>query len=75
MIEYSQSLEGLSEDMLEGFFSGWPNPPSKQTHMEILNGSYSFWLAVDRTLSKVVGYITALSDGVISAYIPLLGKR
>lgn len=72
VIIYTQSLDELTEDMLEGFFVGWPNPPSKQSHMRILRGSYSFWAAIDKTNNKAVGFITALSDGVISAYIPLL---
>jgi len=72
MIVYTQELSNLTEDMLEGFFVGWPNPPSKQSHMNILKGSYCVWVAIDEADNKVVGFITALSDGVISAYIPLL---
>lgn len=58
--------------MLAGFFVGWPNPPSNQSHFKILKGSYCFWAAIDKTKGNVVGFITAISDGVISAYIPLL---
>jgi len=58
--------------MLHGFFVGWPNPPSAKAHMRILAGSYCVWLAIDTCTNKVVGFITAVSDGVISAYIPLL---
>lgn len=73
MIEYTQSLAEITEDMLSGgFFVGWPNPPSPQAHMKILRGSYCIWLAIDKTVNKVIGFITAISDGVISAYIPLL---
>lgn len=72
MITYTQSLNELTEDMLDGFFVGWPNPPSKQSHMKILKGSYSFWAAIDKDKNKTVGFITALSDGILSAYIPLL---
>jgi len=55
-----------------GFFVGWPNPPSAAAHLRILAGSYLVRLAVDDSTNKVVGFITAMSDGVISAYIPLL---
>lgn len=72
MIVYTQSLDEITEDMLTGFFVGWPNPPSKQSHMKILKSSYCVWIAIDNTGNKVVGFITAVSDGVISAYIPLL---
>lgn len=72
MIIYTQSLNMLTEDMLEGFFNGWPNPPSKESHLEILKGSYFIWLAIDELKNRVAGFITAISDGVISAYIPLL---
>ena len=37
-----------------------------------MNGSFCYWLAVETDTSKVVGFISAISDGVISAYIPLL---
>jgi ribosomal protein S18 acetylase RimI-like enzyme len=40
--------------------------------MNILKGSYCFWVAIDDIANKAVGFITAISDGVISAYIPLL---
>jgi ribosomal protein S18 acetylase RimI-like enzyme len=40
--------------------------------MKVLKGSYCFWVAIDDEINKAVGFITAISDGVISAYIPLL---
>ena len=71
MIEYTSSLEHITQEMLgDGFFDGWPNPPSKEAHLKILKGSYCIWLAIDT--DKIIGFITAISDGVISAYIPLL---
>ncbi len=72
MIEYTQQIDGLTEDMLDGFFVGWPNPPSKKAHMNILLSSYCVWIAVDKKNDKVVGFITAISDGIMCAYIPLL---
>jgi GNAT superfamily N-acetyltransferase len=70
MITYSDSLDSIAENMLQGFFVGWPNPPSPETHLRILKGSSHVVLAIDS--SQVVGFITALSDRVLSAYIPLL---
>lgn len=38
---YKTSLNGISEEMLTGgFFVGWPNPPSSETHLKLLKGSY-----------------------------------
>ncbi|WP_432749901.1 GNAT family N-acetyltransferase [Paenibacillus amylolyticus] len=38
----------------------------------MLEKSYAIELAVDEDTGKVVGFIQAISDGVLSAYIPLL---
>jgi ribosomal protein S18 acetylase RimI-like enzyme len=72
MVTYTTSLTGLSPDQLHGFFVGWPNPPSPETHLRILQGSAHVVLAVDEATVHVVGFINAISDGVLMAYIPLL---
>jgi ribosomal protein S18 acetylase RimI-like enzyme len=72
MISYRANLDGISTDMLIGFFVGWPNPPSSETHLRLLQQSYRVVLAVDDQTNRVVGFINAISDGVLSAYIPLL---
>jgi ribosomal protein S18 acetylase RimI-like enzyme len=72
MIRYTDSADGITEEQLDGFFVGWPNPPSRETHMRILQGSSVVVLAVDDETSRVVGFVTAVTDGVLSAYIPLL---
>ncbi len=72
MISYQDSLEGVGVEQLRGgFFVGWPNPPAPEDHYRIMAGSMAVGLALapDRT---VVGFITAVGDGVCSAYIPLL---
>jgi len=72
MITYTDSLGGVTSDDLPGdFFVGWPNPPSPLTHYHILSNSAAFVLArlADGT---VVGFITAVSDGISCAYIPHL---
>ena len=70
MIEYSDSLEGVEPPQLDGFFVGWPSPPSPERHLELLRGSAAVVLARDG--DAVVGFVTAISDGVLSASIPLL---
>jgi len=72
MIEYVESIENISPDMLEGFFVGWLNPPSREKHLEILEKSDRVILAIDTDSNRVVGFIYAITDGVLSAYLPLL---
>ena len=70
IISYIDSSEEITPKMLKGFFVDWTNPPSSEMHLEILNRSTFIILAV--TDDRVVGFITAISDGVLAAYIPLL---
>ncbi|MFF2752941.1 GNAT family N-acetyltransferase [Psychrobacillus sp. NPDC058041] len=72
MIKYTTELENIQPESLQGFFVDWPNPPSPVTHLKLLNGSSHKILAIDSESGEVVGFITAISDGVLSAYIPLL---
>ncbi len=72
MISYADSVEAINPDQLRGFFVGWPNPPSPETHLKLLASSDKIVLAVDDETGNVVGFITAISDGLLSAYIPFL---
>jgi ribosomal protein S18 acetylase RimI-like enzyme len=72
MIKYTSSIAGISPLRLRGFFVGWSNKPSPRTHLLLLKNSGHLVLAVDEQMDKAVGFITAVSDGVLSAYIPLL---
>ena len=72
MIEYHGDLARVSADDLKGFFAGWPHPPPSETHRQLLDGSSHFVVAVPEGSTQVVGYITAISDGVLSAYISQL---
>lgn len=71
-MHYLTSTEGISSNQLLGFFVGWPNPPSPEVHLAILQGSQAVVLAVEKETGQVVGFINALSDGVLCAFIPLL---
>jgi len=71
-VEYTKDISTITEDMLTGFFIDWPNPPDIATHLKILNSSYCSFVAIDRDCNRVVGFINAISDGVLTAYIPLL---
>ena len=79
MVRYTNDLTGVEADLLTGFFEGWPNPPSAATLLRILKGSTTRVLAIDFNAEAsdptVVGFVTAISDGVLSASIPLLEVR
>jgi len=72
-IRYIDSLDGVTADHLRGgFFVGWPNPPLPETHLRMLRGSSHIVLAINAETGMAVGFVTAVSDGVLAAYIPLL---
>ena len=72
MIVYETTLEGVREGDLVGFFDGWPTPPSPAKHLRLLHGSDFVVLAREAESGRVVGFATAIGDGVLSAFIPLL---
>jgi GNAT superfamily N-acetyltransferase len=71
-MQFLTSTDHLSPDQLRGFFVGWPNPPSPETHLAILQRSAAVALALDEETGQVIGFVNALSDGVLCAFIPLL---
>lgn len=75
MITYITSAEGLAAGSLHGFFEGWSNPPSTETHLALLRSSDLVVLAIDDETDEVVGFVTAITDDVLSAYLPLLEVR
>jgi GNAT superfamily N-acetyltransferase len=72
MIHLTDSLDTITSDQLSGFFVGWPNPPTPETHLILLKQSSRFVLAIDDEHGGVIGFVTAISDGVLAAYIPFL---
>ena len=71
-IVYRDTLDGITPNRLRGFFVGWPFPPSPEHHLRLLQGSDYCVLALDGPGGRVVGFVTALTDGVLTAYLPLL---
>ena len=69
-IQYIDDLSSIQLEYLIGFFVGWKAPPTSEHHYQLLKGSTHFILATDG--DRAVGFITALSDGVTSSFIPLL---
>ena len=72
MVQYRESLEGINEEQLKGFFVGWRKPLSEAQHLAMLANSSHVVLAFDAEQQRVVGFINALSDRVQFAFIPLL---
>jgi ribosomal protein S18 acetylase RimI-like enzyme len=70
MTEYRDNLEGITKGNLNGFFEDWGNKPSANKHFAVLQNSDYVILAIDE--GKVIGFINAITDKTLSAYIPLL---
>lgn len=69
---FTSSVEQIKEADLVGFFVGWPDPPTPATHLNLLKRSDVVVLARDEQHGKVVGFITAITDQTLAAYIPFL---
>ena len=70
-VVYATDASDLRPSELEGFFVDWPSPPTPETHLDVLRGSDHVVLARESG-GRVVGFVTAVGDGVLAAYIPLL---
>jgi ribosomal protein S18 acetylase RimI-like enzyme len=68
MIDYEEHGEiGVPE--LKPFFKGWRSPPSEEVRARMLAGSAIVVTARDG--GRLVGFVTAITDGVMNAYISL----
>lgn len=72
MIDYADNLDNISIQMLKGFFVDWYRRPSSEKLYDMLMKSEYKILALDTEMNKVAGFINAISDHTLSAYIPLL---
>ena len=70
MITYSDSAEALDPSDMDGFFVGWPSAPTPERRLDLLRGSDVVSLAFDD--ASVVGFATAISDGVLAAFVTFL---
>jgi GNAT superfamily N-acetyltransferase len=75
MLVYTDSTDALDEEVVAGLFGYWGNPPAPVDILRILRGSDHVVLAMDDESEAVIGYITAITDGVSAAYIPHLEVR
>lgn len=73
VVSYRSTVDGIESSQLqEGFFEGWMQKPSPETHLRLLRESDEIVIAIDEDTGQVVGFVTAITDRVLSAYIPLL---
>jgi ribosomal protein S18 acetylase RimI-like enzyme len=71
MVWYSTDVSSLEPRQLAGgFFEGWTRPAEPERHLRILRGSDHVILALDD--ERVVGFVTAITDGILAAFVPLL---
>lgn len=70
MVRYTTDLAGIEARHLRGFFDGWSSPPDSDRHLAALRSAYRVVVALDG--DRVVGFVNAIGDGVLSAFIPLL---
>lgn len=73
-VTFSDSTDGVTPLALEGFFAGWPTPPSTTRRLEILNAS-TYVSVAWTTHEQIAGFITAIADGTFAASISLLEVR
>lgn len=62
---------GLTAADLTPFFVGWPTPPPPERRLEILRAADELVVARDPD-GRLVGFVTALTDGTFAAFVPLL---
>jgi ribosomal protein S18 acetylase RimI-like enzyme len=73
VVVYQADLEGVTADQLRGgFFEGWPSPPTPERHLSHLRGCEAVELAVDEATGRIIGFASAVGDGGMVAFVPLL---
>ncbi len=71
-IQISSDLRDLEDATLEGFFVGWPNPPSAATLRRLICESDIRFFAIDSDTGQCVAYLTGLTDNVLFSYLSSL---
>ncbi len=74
-VVYRDAWPELPAAALAGFCADWRVPPSAEAVRRVLAGSAVAVLAQDGTTGEVVGFVTALSDGVLNAHVTLIEVR
>lgn len=74
-VAFTEKIDGVRADQLAGFFLDWSQRPSAELHLSVLRRSDRVVIARDTQTGSVVGFVTALTDGLMAAYITLLEVR
>lgn len=69
MIEYKINGSIISDE-LDCFFQNWKSPPSPKIKSKLLNGSDLIITARENDI--LIGFLTAISDGTMHAFITLV---
>jgi len=72
MIRYLTDIQTISPEQLNGFFVGWKEPLTTDQHYQSLKNSEHRVVAFDEEENRIVGFVSALTDRVNFAFIPLL---
>jgi ribosomal protein S18 acetylase RimI-like enzyme len=72
MIQYLDSVNDITPEMLQGFFVDWRKPHTPEVHLQILQKSAFVELALEPETNRVVGFCNAISDGIQAAFISML---
>ena len=70
MIEYKYDALNITADDMEPFFEEWRKKPEPAKRLSILMNSDYVIVAMDG--GRMIGFINAISDKTLAAYIPLL---
>ena len=70
MINYSSDTGLITAADLEPFFEGWGKKPALEKRLQILNKSDHVVISFDE--KRLIGFINAITDKTLTAYIPLL---
>jgi GNAT superfamily N-acetyltransferase len=70
-VHYSDTASGVTAGDLDGFFVGWPEPPSPARRLAIVQAAHRVVVARDVD-GVVIGFATAITDGCFAAYVPLV---
>lgn len=71
-ITYSINKNDIKNLSIGNFFVGWPNKPSIEILKQGVERADYAVLAIDTENNMLAGYITAITDHTLSAYIPFL---
>ena len=71
MIHFIDSINGITPDMLAGFFQSWKEALNVEGSLQILENSSNVNIALDESTGKFVGFINAITNDVLSAHVPM----